>query len=117
MGFIYAVSPLLPNTQPFSWGSRSRPAKGGDEEDSQGTCSAWGEFILVLLLLWESGGSMGLGWVLSSGFHTLRPKPLPLDHSHCLADLSHFHFMYKYRNHLNLFLVVPHMVSSVYFLL
>lgn len=60
VGFIYAVSPLLPNTQPFSWGSRSRPAKGGDEEDAQGTCNSWGEFILSLLLfvgVWREHGA------------------------------------------------------------
>lgn len=48
VGFIYAVSPLLLNTLPFSWGSRSRPEKGGDGEGTLGACSSRGEFILAL---------------------------------------------------------------------
>lgn len=67
--------------------------------------------LILALCLSESGGSLGLGRVLSSGFQALRPKPLPLDYCHCPADLSHFCLMCKYRNHLNLFLVVPHRVS------
>lgn len=74
-------------------------------------CVAHRESLSWPFCLGESGGSLGLGWVLSSGFHALRPKPLPLDYSHCPADLFHFCLMYKYRNPLNLFLVVPHRVS------
>lgn len=67
--------------------------------------------------LGAAGRNMGLAWVLSSDFPALRPKPLPLGHSHCLADLAHFHLTCKYRNHLNLFLVFLHMVSFQFVIL